>query len=102
MVAFKFSGKSFGQRPGFFPGVLSFCLPGLGQLYQRRFLPAFCGFVPFWATLALRPGTLWPVGLAIVFGSEAFYRGQEADDVRASESASRRRKAYGTTAVVAF
>lgn len=54
------------------PALLSFCLPGLGQLSQLRYLPAAIFFVLFVCTLidpGLRP--IIPV-LAVIAGLETF------------------------------
>jgi hypothetical protein len=93
--------KTLAERPGFFPGVLSFCLPGLGQLYQRRWPAAAAGFVPFWALLAYRPGTALPLLLAVAFGAEAFYWAT-THELNEGPTPKRRRYAYGATAVAAF
>ena len=98
-----FSLKTFGERPGFFPGVLSFSLPGLGQLYQGRLVVAACGLIPFWTVLAMQPGTAWPLLFALGFGAEAYRYGQTHCDSKKNDSgATRRRKAYSATGVIAF
>lgn len=98
-----FSLKKLGQRSGFFPGVLSFSLPGLGQLYQRRFVVAGCGLIPFWTVLALQPGTVWPLLFAFGFGAEAFLFGEKhGEGIPTDPGARRRRQAYGATGVIAF
>jgi hypothetical protein len=99
--------KQFGESPGFFPGFLSFCLPGLGQLYQRRFLTAAAGFLPFWICLALAPGHPWPLFLAVGFGAEAFRWGARQHPTNESAVSNepavrRRRTAFAVTAIVGF
>lgn len=95
--------KELGERPGFMPGFLSFCLPGLGQLYQRRYPAAAAGILPFWILLAWRPGHAWPLLLAFAFGGEAFFWGSSrpAADLT-TEGLRRRRNAYVVTAIIAF
>ncbi len=95
--------KELGERPGFMPGFLSFCLPGMGQLYQRRYRAAAAGILPFWFLLAVLPGHAWPLLLAFAFGGEAFYWGSSRPAIEAStEGLRRRRNAYVVTAIVAF
>ncbi len=95
--------KAFGDSPGFFPGFLSFCLPGLGQLYQRRFLAAALGFFPFWFCLARYPGHPWTLLLSVAFATEAFRRAGHAKQQEVKpEALTRRKLAYTITAVIGF
>lgn len=95
--------KEVSERPGFLPGFLSFCLPGLGQLYQRRFPVAAAGFLPFWAFLALMPGHAWPLLLAVGFGAEAFRWGTLHPPAEVSSVVfKRRRTAYTATGIIGF
>lgn len=93
------SWSTFGERPGFVPGVLSFCLPGLGQLYQRRVPVALVCFCAFAVPMANRPGYPYPLLIAVLAGAEAFWRGQKGPRI---EGPSSRRTAYTACGILAF
>jgi len=94
--------KALGEKPGFFPGFLSFCLPGLGQMYQRRYPVAALGVLPFWFLLAKFPGYPWPLLLSAALGWEAYRWSARQLEPARSAALGRREQAFAVTAIGSF